>query len=538
MPATASRRPQARGPADPDPAPRGDRRAGRLGEPVPGARPGALPGHACATSWRTSRRSGTSTTPTRAPAASRPTRATASTWTRLMGPSPLAAGEAQAIDASCARADASAAQTMERASHLLSRLSRHVGFVLAPDIARTSFRHIDLVPLGHPRVLVVMVSATGLVTHKVIEVEERLDAGRAPGLRQLPERPLHAACRSPQIRARLLELMSEEKALYDSLLQRVIGARRARLRGRGRRGQRLPRRHLEHPGAARVRRHRAHARALPDLRGEEPAGADPERLHRRRGHPRADRPREPRPGAAGPVARRRDLPARRRARLRRRRPGLDAHGVRARRLARRPRGARGLRRRCGESRREPARQRTTRTTPRRRPAAGGRAEDEDAPRRPSSRTRPDARAARRRGRAATRCAASATSSRTRCCAGAPTSRTTGSASSATASTAAVEAEAGVLRQLLGTVDNLERALAAAGRGDGAARGRGADPPRAAGAARVAGRRGDRPARRSASTRPRTRRSCTSRRRASSRARWPRCSARASATGTACCGRRW
>ncbi len=34
---------------------------------------------------------------------------------------------------------------MERASHLLSRLSRHVGFVLAPDIARTSFRHVDLV---------------------------------------------------------------------------------------------------------------------------------------------------------------------------------------------------------------------------------------------------------------------------------------------------------------------------------------------------------------------------------------------------------
>ena len=32
----------------------------------------------------------------------------------------------------------------------------------------------DLVALAHPRVLVVMVSASGLVTHKVIEVEERL----------------------------------------------------------------------------------------------------------------------------------------------------------------------------------------------------------------------------------------------------------------------------------------------------------------------------------------------------------------------------
>ena len=47
-----------------------------------------------------------------------------------------------------------------------------MGFVLAPDIARTTFRRVDLVRLPHPRILVVMVSQTGLVTNKVIEVEE------------------------------------------------------------------------------------------------------------------------------------------------------------------------------------------------------------------------------------------------------------------------------------------------------------------------------------------------------------------------------
>jgi heat shock gene repressor HrcA len=92
----------------------------------------------------------------------------------LAGPRPLAASEAERIASELRSPDASVEQTMGRASHILSRLSRHVGFVLAPDIARTSFRHVDLVQLGHPRILVVMVSATGLVTHKVIEVEERL----------------------------------------------------------------------------------------------------------------------------------------------------------------------------------------------------------------------------------------------------------------------------------------------------------------------------------------------------------------------------
>ena len=110
---------------------------------------------------------------------------------------------------------------LENASRLLSRLSHNVGFVLAPEIGRTSFMHIDFVLLTPPRVLVVMVSRSGLVTNKVIEVEEPLGQddlqtcanylnAHFAGL------PLQA------IRTRLLQMMGEEKALYDSLLQKVI----------------------------------------------------------------------------------------------------------------------------------------------------------------------------------------------------------------------------------------------------------------------------------------------------------------------------
>jgi heat-inducible transcriptional repressor len=139
----------------------------------------------------------------------------------LGGLQPLAADEREQIDAELRSKDASAEKTLERASHVLSRLSRHVGFVLAPDIAQTSFRHLDLVPLAHPRVLVVMVSSTGLVTHKVIEVEERL---RSEDL-QACANYLNAHFSGmplAEIRRRLLELMTEEKALYDSLLQKVV----------------------------------------------------------------------------------------------------------------------------------------------------------------------------------------------------------------------------------------------------------------------------------------------------------------------------
>jgi len=136
-------------------------------------------------------------------------------------PQDLAPAEARTIASELGSSEASVEQTMERASQLLSRLSRHVGFVLAPDIAKTSFRHVDLVDLGYPRVLVVMVSASGIVTHKVVEVEERI----SPPDLQACANYLNAHFTGVplgEIRTRLLELMKEDKALYDKLLQRVV----------------------------------------------------------------------------------------------------------------------------------------------------------------------------------------------------------------------------------------------------------------------------------------------------------------------------
>jgi heat-inducible transcriptional repressor len=69
-------------------------------------------------------------------------------------------------------------------------------------------------------VLVVMVSSTGIVTNKVIEIED----GLTPAELQACANYLNAQFAGMTlgaIRQRLLDLMREEKALYDSLLQRV-----------------------------------------------------------------------------------------------------------------------------------------------------------------------------------------------------------------------------------------------------------------------------------------------------------------------------
>jgi len=140
----------------------------------------------------------------------------------LMSQSPLPPRDAAAIRSELNPRDAASSdRVMQNASHLLSRLSRHVGFVLAPEMERASFRHIDLVRLPHPRILVVMVSLRGLVTNKVIEVTEEMspeDLQRCANYLNAHFAGMALAA----IRGRLLHLMGEEKALYDTLIRRVV----------------------------------------------------------------------------------------------------------------------------------------------------------------------------------------------------------------------------------------------------------------------------------------------------------------------------
>jgi heat-inducible transcriptional repressor len=140
---------------------------------------------------------------------------------QLMRRAPLPPAVAATIESRLRLGSASPSQILENASTLLSRISRNVGFVLVPELTQEAFRHVDLVRLAHPRVLVVLVSQTGLVTNKVIEVEEDLAQEQLQACANYLNQN-YAGLTIDQIRTRLLELMGEEKALYDSLLQKVV----------------------------------------------------------------------------------------------------------------------------------------------------------------------------------------------------------------------------------------------------------------------------------------------------------------------------
>ncbi|MGB8840495.1 MAG: heat-inducible transcriptional repressor HrcA [Aliidongia sp.] len=81
----------------------------------------------------------------------------------------LSQDERQNLDARCAAAGRSLPQMLEEASAALSGLSRCAGLVLAPKTER-SLKHVEFVNLGPGRALVVMVTESGMVENRIIEV--------------------------------------------------------------------------------------------------------------------------------------------------------------------------------------------------------------------------------------------------------------------------------------------------------------------------------------------------------------------------------
>ena len=110
---------------------------------------------------------------------------------------------------------------MERASHALSELSENVGIVLSPSLAQNRLNHIEFLKLSDNRILVVLVTASSIVHNKIIRIADNLTQDEL----EKTARYLNTEFGGKsllEIRAEILELMREEKALYDRLLRNAV----------------------------------------------------------------------------------------------------------------------------------------------------------------------------------------------------------------------------------------------------------------------------------------------------------------------------
>ncbi len=135
------------------------------------------------------------------------------------------------IESRCAAIGRSVQEVMEQAGTLLSGLSRCASVVVAPKTDQ-SLKHIEFVPLGPGRALVVLVASNGTVENRVIElplglpVSALIEAGNYLNAR-LAGRTFEEARLAIELELR------ERRAELDALTQRVVEAGLATWSGEG-----------------------------------------------------------------------------------------------------------------------------------------------------------------------------------------------------------------------------------------------------------------------------------------------------------------
>ncbi len=147
----------------------------------------------------------------------------------------LAEDERERIDSQCKTTGKSLEQLLEEALTTLSGLSHCAGLVLAPK-TQVALKHIEFVPLGPGRALVVLVSDDGLVENRVLELPSEVT------LSALTEATNYLNARLvgrtlDEARQQILEELESHKSQLDTLTTKVVAAGLATWAGGEKSGQ-------------------------------------------------------------------------------------------------------------------------------------------------------------------------------------------------------------------------------------------------------------------------------------------------------------
>jgi len=109
---------------------------------------------------------------------------------------------------------------LSHASQEISRASQQIGFAMVPA-TQSSFEHVDFVPLDAGRVLVVLVSSGGHISHKVIEPNEPYGAAELQQAANFLNTEFRGRSLS-EVRQLVVDRLHEERTLYDELMARAL----------------------------------------------------------------------------------------------------------------------------------------------------------------------------------------------------------------------------------------------------------------------------------------------------------------------------
>jgi heat-inducible transcriptional repressor len=106
-------------------------------------------------------------------------------------------------------------------SRILSSSSHYLGVVWAPRMGLVVLRHIEYVKLRRHLALAILVSTTGLVQNRIVEVEEDFSQSELDHLSDYLN-SLLTGLTLYQVREKLMEQMRVEKNVYNRLLEQAL----------------------------------------------------------------------------------------------------------------------------------------------------------------------------------------------------------------------------------------------------------------------------------------------------------------------------
>ena len=106
-------------------------------------------------------------------------------------------------------------------SRILSSSSHYLGIVWAPRVSSVVLQHIEFVKLRRHLVLAILVSTTGSIHNRIIEMEENFSQSELDHLSDYLNSFLTGLTLS-QVREKLLEQMRVAKNAYDRLLEQAL----------------------------------------------------------------------------------------------------------------------------------------------------------------------------------------------------------------------------------------------------------------------------------------------------------------------------
>ncbi len=112
-------------------------------------------------------------------------------------------------------------EALHGTSKVLSSLSRQMSIVMTPIFSKIVFRHMKFMKIGEGRLLALMVSRTGMVINKVFEIEEPISESDLEKINNYLNHLLEGLSIA-EVKTRIFEEMSRDKALYDLMLLKAL----------------------------------------------------------------------------------------------------------------------------------------------------------------------------------------------------------------------------------------------------------------------------------------------------------------------------